>query len=655
MSDFVSFIQEPQVTPIFAALAIGLAAFVLSRWLPGVCKFLAVAAGVLVLFYGLSLWQGASVGGTERMAPRSWLTLTDSLSIRIELAATNLGMLVVLGAGLFTVLVGLYSFGHMAGKPDEGKYYAYMTWTLAGACIVGLAGNLVVLLVGWELTTLMLFLLINLGRKDGARGAAAKTYGMLGFGDACLVLAVGLLLASRGGQALSLAGPPRPLIGGLDTMVFALILVACLAKAGAIPLHTWIPSIAEEAPLPVVAYLPAALDKLLGIYLLGVLCLRMFLPGPAMREIMMILGAVTILAAVFMAMMQHRLKKLLSFHAVSQVGYMVLGIGTGTVIGIIGGLFHMLNNAIYKCCLFLMSGRVEEATGTDEIDRIGGLAKIMPVTFVCGAVAAAAISGVPPFNGFASKWLVYQGTLQVGQTNPALGAVLVAAAVFGSALTLASFIKVMYSGFLAPGPKGAAYLTKPHKEKLLSVGPMVVLAALCVILGLAPGLAVSRFFVPEMKADLVQTLLGDLHENLNTDRLPLEVVTKIGLWAPTKALALIIVGIVLGLAFSWVVAGRKVRVVRPFLAGEVPKPDDDRFRVPGTHFYQTIGEMPILGALLHHGERGAMDLYRWAARYGGGLVQVLRNQHTGLISLYVAWCLLGLAAALIYLLAGGRT
>jgi formate hydrogenlyase subunit 3/multisubunit Na+/H+ antiporter MnhD subunit len=424
-----------------------------------------------------------------------------------------------------------------------------------------------------------------------------------------------------------------------------LILIAALAKAGAIPVHTWIPAVAKDAPVSVMALLPASMDKLLGIYLLATLVLRMFRPDWTMQVVLMIIGAVTILAAVLMAMVQHNLKKLLSFHAVSQVGYMVLGIGTGTTIGVIGGLMHMINHAIYKSNLFLMSGTIVRAAGSDESEDIGGLARYLPVTFVCGAISAAAISGVPPFNGFVSKWLVYQGTLSIGSSG--LAVALIVVAVFGSALTLASFVKVIYSGFLSGSPKGQAAPRSAPKESFFLAAPMVVLAAGCVVLGLFPGLVIESALKPPVTEAI--TTGQDLSASLG------DISTGgLGLWNPTQATGLILIGILIGMGFVWVFTrGTKVRIVRPFLGGEVPAASDDRFRVPGTHFYETISKLPIIGALLKHGQGGAMDLYHWSARYGGTLVELLRKQHTGLISLYVAWALIGLTVILVYLILSG--
>jgi formate hydrogenlyase subunit 3/multisubunit Na+/H+ antiporter MnhD subunit len=349
---------HPVVMPITVAMVAGAAAYLFSRWRPAVSRLVGLVAAAGVLVCGIALAYSP-----QRTFAAAWVQLARDVSLDVDLAATTLGMVVVIGSAAFAVLVAIYSLRAMAGEYWEGKFHAYLLWALGGACIVGLAGNLVVLLVGWEIVTLMLFLMVNQGRRD-AKAGGAKAYAMLGFADACLLLAIALLCARPGGSAnWSLSGGPVSVadMGPAGYFIYVLILIAALAKAGVIPLHSWLPAIAEDAPAPVLALLPASIDKLLGIYLLAVLSLRMFRPDGAMQVVMMVVGAVTIMAAVLMAMMQHNLKKLLSFHAVSQVGYMVLGIGTGTAVGVVGGLFHMINNAIYKSDLFLMSGSVARA------------------------------------------------------------------------------------------------------------------------------------------------------------------------------------------------------------------------------------------------------------------------------------------------------
>ena len=656
MMDLLQTCARPMVLPIVFALLAGGFAYLLSRW-PAASKILALVAGVVAINCGVHIVRGA-----EPFA-WTWIVLSDTIRLDVDLSWTVLGMVVFFGAAAFELLVVIFSFRAMSGHSCEGKYYAYVTLSLAGAMIVGLAGNLLVLLIGWELVTLMLFLLINQGGKAAGAGAA-KTYGILGFADACLLLAVAILMALPGGYKNLLLTSPAVSVASMGPMpmgyvVYVLILIAALAKAGAVPVHSWIPSAAPDAPTPVMAYLPAALDKLMGIYLLAVLALQMFQPDRTMQVVMMVVGGVTIIAAVLMAMMQHNLKRLLAFHAVSQVGYMVLGIGTGTPIGVIGGLFHMLNNAMYKSNLFLMSHTVGKACGSDEIDRMGGLAKLLPVTFVCGLISAAAISGVPPFNGFASKWLVYQGTLEVASNglvaSPGLSSALLVVAVFGSALTLASFVKVIYSAFLAPGPARTTEQQKSIRESYWLAAPMVVLAAGCVVLGLWPQLAIKYILEPEVAR---VALSGSALSSGGVD-----LATGIGIWNPTQVTGLLIIGILLGLAWVWLVSrSPRARVVRPFLGGEVPATvpaprkvvdtpgHPDRFRIPGTHFYETVSKLPGVGPLLKNGQEGALDAYHWSGKHGKTFVEWLRSLHTGLINLYVAWVLIGLIVTLAYLL-----
>ena len=138
--------------------------------------------------------------------------------------------------------------------------------------------------------------------------------------------------------------------------------------------------------------------------------MNLFTISRPMSIFLMAIGSFTIVAAVMMALIQHDLKRLLGYHAVSQAGYMVLGIGTGSIIGIAGGLFHMLNNAIYKHGLFLSGGAVEKKVGTTDLGRLGGLSRFMPISFVTCLIASLAISGVPPFNGFFSKWMISSDT-----------------------------------------------------------------------------------------------------------------------------------------------------------------------------------------------------------------------------------------------------
>ena len=409
-------------------------------------------------------------------------------------------------------------------------------------------------------------------------------------------------------------------------VIFICLALGAFAKAGAMPLHTWIPDVAETAPLPVTAYLPAALDKLLGIYLLGRMCLHLFRMSYVANLILMIVGAITIIAAVMMALIQHDFRKLLAYHAVSQVGYMVLGIGTGNPIGIAGGLFHMLNHSIYKACLFLAGGAVQHRAKSTNLDKLGGLGRLMPITFISFLIAAFAISGIPPLNGFVSKWMVYQGLVELGKSGDHLWVVWLVAAMFGSGLTLASFMKLTHAIFL--GVPSPSMDTKKIKEVGFGMAfPMVVLASLCVLFGVfAYSLPLKFFLLPSIPQ-----------------------IEFVGIWTPHLATLMILFGIVVGVVI-YVLGNVKLKGVREaksFTGGEQLS---EEVRVTGTGFYDSIQKMSGFQRFYRWAEAKLFDIYDMTGQLSSGVVKILRSVHTGILTMYVFWFLIGLAVILIVIL-----
>ncbi|KPJ58662.1 MAG: hypothetical protein AMS15_07935, partial [Planctomycetes bacterium DG_23] len=323
------------------------------------------------------------------------------------------------------------------------------------------------------------------------------------------------------------------------------------------------------------------------------------------------------------------------FHAVSQVGYMVLGIGTGSLVGIVGGLFHMLNNAIYKCGLFLGGGAVEHRARTTELDDLGGLARFMPVSFICFFIAALSISGVPPFNGFVSKWMVYQGVIETGSR---LRGLFFTAAILGSALTLASFFKAIHSVFLGQMPEALSRRRLREVSPLMTI-PLIVLALLCVLFGVFAQLPLKYFLVPAV----AEAGAG----SLEIAGAPGELAFAKGIWSPTAATLFILSGIILGGIIYLVGRATQVREERMFIGGETLSPDTTH--LSGTGFYNTIRELPLFRVLYSDGEGGAYDLYYLSARYGNTLVQFLRRLHKGILPIYVGWVVIGLALIILYL------
>ncbi|MBN3039449.1 MAG: NADH dehydrogenase [Candidatus Omnitrophica bacterium] len=538
----------------------------------------------------------------------------------------SLSSFVGLFAVIFTVVICLYSVSFMRQKRGQLRYYLYILLTLITSLGVVFANNLVLFILCWGFLGLLLYLLIGFGEKDRTSATAKKAFIIIGGTDAFMLLGIAFIWKLSGTlqmDKINIALNSRP-------AVWAYLCLACgaFAKAGAMPLHTWIPDTAEDAPSPVTAYLPASLDKLLGIYFLARLSLNMFAMDAAMNTFLMAIGSFTIVAAVMMALVQHDLKRLLGYHAVSQVGYMVLGIGTGNPIGIAGGLFHMLNHAIYKSCLFLSGGSVEKKAQTTELDKLGGFAKIMPITFVTFLIASFAISGVPPFNGFASKWMIYQGVIDLGKKGGYLWVVWLVAALFGSALTLASFMKLVHAVFLGQQSKESRFTVHDVREESpLMWIPQVFLAGLCILFGVfAYRLPLKMFILPSLNENVVFS----------------------GIWNANIATALILVGIIIGiLIYLWGKAS-DTKEAEIFMGGEIFKDHPD-MRLSGTEFYNTISDIGILKWIYDLAKRKLFDPYEVGSRITFGFNSILRYLHNGVLPTYLAWCLLGMGV-LFYIL-----
>jgi len=407
------------------------------------------------------------------------------INFSLKLYAFN-GLIILVAAG-FSLLSVLYCVSFFRKKPVSGHFYAYLLLTVAMVNGAVLANNLVVLLFFWEGILATMFAMILLGR-EGAYKTSVKAVVLVGLTDLCMMLGIGLTAHLAGTLEMDQIRLP---LGGMGSAAFLLLMIGALGKAGAMPFHTWIPDAADDAPMPFMALLPAALEKLLGIYLLMRISVDLFqfAPGSRMSLLLMVIGAATILFAVMMALIQKDFKRLLSYHAISQVGYMILGIGTALPIGIIGGLFHMFNHATYKSCLFYTAGSVERQTGTTDLRQISGLGRKMPVTMITFIVAAASIAGFPFTNGFYSKELIFDGALE---TN----VVFYLIALIGAFFTAVSFLKLGHAAFFGKPTKN---LSKVKEAPLPMLIPMVLLAAACLVVG---------FVRLDIISNLLQPVLG---------------------------------------------------------------------------------------------------------------------------------------------------
>jgi NADH-quinone oxidoreductase subunit L len=407
-----------------------------------------------------------------------------------------------LAVSFFVFLVTLYSTVSLNGKNYAKQFFVYLMVTLSFANGAVFSNNLVLMLFFWEGLLITLFGMIAIGNPQAFK-TATKAFIIVGACDLCLMVGAALTAKIAGTLTMSEINIS---LAGLGSLAFILMMIGAIAKAGSMPFHTWIPDAAIDAPLPFMAIVPASLEKLVGIYFVARFSLDLFkyAPNSWASTLLMSVGAITIVLAVAMALVQKDYKRLLSYHAISQVGYMILGVGTLVPAGIVGGLFHMLNNALYKCCLFLTGGSVEKQTGTTDLNKLGGLWKKMPVTFACFVVAALSISGVPPFNGFFSKELIYDGALE-------RGLIFYLAAVGGSFLTAASFLKLGHAAFI---DKPRTRLDATKEAPLTMLIPMIVIAAICVLFGVWNALPIKALICPSIaEARLEGHSFGGFHVN----------------------------------------------------------------------------------------------------------------------------------------------
>jgi len=519
----------------------------------------------------------------------------------------------------FFALTFIYSLGYFPRKREGWlAYNLNLIFTLLASLGIVFANNLILLAVFWGFAGLTLYLLIGFGQKDRTPATAKKAFIIIGGTDAFMLLGIAFIWSLTG--SLDITRLQVPLNNHVAIWAYLCLGAAALAKAGAMPFHTWVPDTAEDAPTPVVAFLPASLDKLVGIYFLARISMDVFVMSSGMNTLLMFLGSLTIIAAVMMALVQHDFKRLLGYHAVSQVGYMILGIGTANPIGIAGGLFHMLNNAIYKSCLFLSGGVVEKKVGTTDLDKLGGLAKTLPITFAAFLVSALAISGVPPLNGFASKWMIYQGIIDAGKAGGNLWIIWLMAAMAGSALTLASFMKMAHAIFLGqPSATTKAIAQKRDEAGPLMLIPIVTLAVLSVLFGVfVYSLVVKPFLAPA-----------------------LGVLSFSGIWYANLAAGLLVIAVLAGLGIYCLGTIAKPRTTKIFIGGEDAE-KNPQMRLSGTEFYNSIQEIGILKLIYRMAERKVFDIYECGIKLTFGFNRILSHLHNGVLSTYLSWSLLGM-------------
>jgi formate hydrogenlyase subunit 3/multisubunit Na+/H+ antiporter MnhD subunit len=533
----------------------------------------------------------------------------------------SLSRLILLFMSMLSLLVAVYSLGYKAAGAMR-NFYAWFLITLGFSYGAVMANNLLLFLICWGILGISLYKLVH--EKDEKSSAAAKkTLVLIGASDGIMILGIAIIWRVTG--TLNMDEITLPTSDLVRTFACLALLIGSFTKAGAFPFHTWVPDYSESAPATSSAYLPASLDKLLGIYFLARITTRLFVMGDWMRFMLLTIGVITIITAVMMALVQHNYKRLLGFHAVSQVGYMIVGFGLGSVIGIAAGLFHMINNALYKGGLFLAAGSVEQQSGKEDIEDLGGLSRAMPLTFFATLVFALSISGIPPLNGFASKWMIYQGIIDFGKgtgISNQLWMVWLGLAVLGSALTLASFIKFTGGIFLGRQSKESSKIREVPPVMWI---PMLILALICVGMGVfSTNLIVPWLFMP---------VAGTFEFT--------------GTWSSTTVSVMVLVSIALGLLIYLLGSWKNFRTSDSYVGGEKIQ-DETSFST--LEFYKSLQEFKWLDLMYQRAKDRWFDLYELSRKFISWLGGIFSRFHTGVLHDYAIWVFAGVVILLLLLI-----
>jgi multicomponent Na+:H+ antiporter subunit D len=459
-----------------------------------------LANATLLFLFVYSVTTGRSLIASGPVLQQiTWLG--ESVNLRLALDGFSLFML--LAISLVGLAACLFSVDYMEHYGGKANYYALFLVMIAGMNGLVLATDLFNIYIFLEVAAISSYSLVAFGLEHDELEAAFKYLMLSVVASAFILVSIAIIFGMTGSLSLTAvakalqqlrAGPVVGICSALFIMGFGL-------KAALIPFHAWLPDAHPSAPAPISAVLSGLLIKVSGIYALTRVFLNVFGLTPSLSLVLMYLGAISVVIAAFLALGQKDIKRMLAYSSISQVGYIVLGIGLGTPLGIAGGLFHLFNHALAKGLLFLTSGSIQRATGTRNLDEMGGLAKRMPFTAGANLVGSLSIAGVPPLNGFWSKLLIIIALVQAGRPGFALVAVL------ASVVTLWYYLLIQRKAFFGIlNEKWAAVKEAPF----WMAASTVLLAALCVAIGIFFSLAVKSWVEPAagVLAGGIRTVIG---------------------------------------------------------------------------------------------------------------------------------------------------
>ena len=527
-------------------------------------------------------------------------------------------------------LVGLAMAFGMASTSRSSYEWLFALMSYTGILGVFLSSDFVSFFLFWELMTFGSFMMVLKRSKH----ESLKYFVLSVIGAYAMLIAIGILYAKTGSlgfetvrRALNVDVMLGSIGRGETALIYGLFLVAFGVKAGAVPLHVWAPGAYSETDQSYTAFFSGALSKagVYGFLLLYVLMgaklyatLGVFHNHLTFAYIIAWIGAITVVVAGFLAVLQEDIRKLFAYSSVSQVGYILLGLGLGTGLGFAGALFHVLSHAVFKGLFWLVTAAIVLQTGKTRFEDLGGLAEKMPVTFTMGLIAVLSLAGIPPMAGFASKWLLYEAAIQAHMP-------LVAGAIFlGSGLAFAYVVRFLYAIWFGQRPSDLEDVKEAPLPLLIG---MTILALPNLVFGIAPG-----FVAKYLNRLFGQQVVGGDYFRL---------VTPTGTYNALLVTLILVFGLAIaGLIFIYGARARKIPVTDTYQSGN---PVTEHYNLSmRRNFYKPLAE--ALGFWLKYSWDSFYErLARMFEDFADTLREGLYNGNVQSYSWYLAIVLLILA------------
>lgn len=555
----------------------------------------------------------------------------------LEVDALSLFFALIVVVAVF--VSGVYSFFYMSHDDSLVNYYTLFLMLSGSVLGLVLSGDLFNMFVMIEIMTFTAVALTAFrNHYEGALEGAFKYLVVGSLGSTSVLIGIALIYSQLHTLNLAQIAALLPTASSPVILIaFAFLFVGFGSKAFLFPFHPLAADAHAVAPASISLMISGVLTKC-GVY--GIIrlcyCLYQNMDQPFVQYFVTGVGVISMFVCVTMAFNQHNFKRLLAFHSISQVGYVITVIGLGSALGMSAGLFHAMNHTIFKGLLFLTAGAVQHATGSLDLDELGGLSKKMPGTCALFLIGAASISGLPPFNGFASKWMIYQATFQkAGETGNFFFVVVCVAALITSVLTLASFIKVAQSVFFGQlNPKFA-------NTKEVSLGmriPMWILAALCILPGLFPDQVQQWLLTPATQA--ATNASGYIDAAMGTGYAAAHGVESSlvsgfslsGAWQPVMWL-LLLISVTLAVCIVALLGGDEKATVTSQIAADTDSdPKYDSFFSGEASVYSQVGGSDLFWGFKHNWRHYFSFMHNW---------------HSGVVNDYTLYGAAAMAVALV--------